>query len=59
VSLTLSALAKSRAIFLLIAGDAKREVLGRAEAGEDLPVGRLLSQARVPVRIFWSPEHSA
>lgn len=59
VSLTLSALLNSRAIFLLIAGDAKREVLARAQAGEDLPVGRLLSQTRVPVRIFWSPEHSA
>jgi len=59
VSLTLSALAKSRAIFLLIAGDVKREVLARAQGGEDLPVGRLLSQAQGRVRIFWSPEHSA
>lgn len=59
VSLTLSAIARSRAIFLLIAGDAKREVLARAQKGEDLPVGRLLSQAQAPVRIFWSPEHSA
>jgi 6-phosphogluconolactonase len=59
VSLSLSAVVNARAIFLLIAGEAKREVLSRAQAGEDLPVGRLLSQARAPVRIFWSPEHSA
>jgi len=59
VSLSLSALLSARSIFLLIAGDAKREVIARAQGGEDLPVGRLLSQARAPVRIFWSPEHSA
>ncbi|MGA0606281.1 6-phosphogluconolactonase [Phenylobacterium sp. VNQ135] len=59
VSLSLSAVADARAIFLLIAGEAKREVLARAQGGQDLPVGRLLSRARAPVRIFWSPEHSA
>lgn len=55
VTLTLSALLDARAIFLLIAGEAKREVLRRARAGEDLPVGRLISQSRAPVRIFWQP----
>ncbi|WP_293678380.1 6-phosphogluconolactonase [uncultured Phenylobacterium sp.] len=55
ITLTLSALTNARAIFLLIAGGAKREVLRRAQAGEDLPVGRLLSQAKAPVRIFWEP----
>jgi 6-phosphogluconolactonase len=59
VSLSLSALLSARSIFLLVAGDAKRGVIARAQGGEDLPVGRLLSQARAPVRIFWSPEHSA
>ncbi|MCR5874209.1 6-phosphogluconolactonase [Phenylobacterium sp. J426] len=59
VSLSLPAVAEARAVFLLIAGEAKREVLSRVQAGEDLPVGRLLSRARVPVRIFWSPEHAA
>ena len=57
VTLTLSALVPSRAIFLLIAGDAKRQVLARAEAGEDLPVGRLLRQAKAPVHILWAPAH--
>jgi 6-phosphogluconolactonase len=57
VSLTLAALLDSRAIFILIAGDAKREVIARAQAGADLPVRALLTQDRVPVRIFWSPSH--
>lgn len=54
-SLTLSALLQARAIFLLISGEAKRQVLARAVAGEPLPVGRLLAGARNPVRVFWSP----
>jgi 6-phosphogluconolactonase len=57
VSLTLAALLQSRALFLLIAGDAKREVVARAEAGADLPVRAILGQDRVPVRIFWAPSH--
>ncbi len=57
VSLTLSSLLDSRAIFILVAGDAKREVIARAQAGADLPVRALLTQDRVPVRIFWSPSH--
>lgn len=57
VTLTLSALLRARAIFLLIAGEAKRGVLARAQAGQDLPVGRLISQAKVPVRILWAPAH--
>jgi len=57
VTLSLAALAGARALFLLIAGEAKRQVLARAQAGEDLPVGRLLRQARAPVRILWAPQH--
>lgn len=56
ITLTLSALLNARAIFLLISGETKRQVIQRAMAGEDLPVGRLLSKAKVPVRILWSPE---
>src|SRR5579859_989434 len=56
ITLTLSALLQSRAIFLLIAGEAKRQVIGRAQAGADLPVGALLAQDRVPIRIFWAPD---
>ena len=55
ITLTLSALLQSRTIFLLIAGEAKRQVILRAEAGEDLPVRAILDQDQVPVRIFWAP----
>jgi len=55
ITLTLAALLQSRAIFLLIAGEAKRQVISRAEAGEALPVAAILGQDRVPVRVFWSP----
>ena len=54
ITLTLRALLNARAIFLLIAGPAKREVIERALAGEDLPVRRLIAQSTAPVRIFWS-----
>jgi len=55
ITLTLAALLRSRAIFLLIAGEAKRQVLSRAQAGADLPVRAILRQDRVPLRIFWTP----
>lgn len=55
ITLTLAALLQSRAIFLLIAGEAKRQVIARAEAGEDLPVRAILSQDWVPVRVLWTP----
>lgn len=57
VTLTLAALLQTRAIFLLVAGEAKRQVIARAEAGEDLPVKALLTQNRVPVRTLWAPTH--
>ena len=53
VTLTLPALTASRAIFLLIAGEAKRQVVARAEAGEDLPVRAIL--AHPGLRILWAP----
>ena len=59
ITLTAAALLQSRAIFLLIAGEAKRQVIAQAEAGADLPVRAILDQDRVPVRIFWAPEHSS
>jgi len=59
VTLTLPALLQSNAIFLLIAGDAKREVVERAVAGADLPVRAILAQDKVPVRILWAPSHGA
>jgi 6-phosphogluconolactonase len=55
ITLTLSALLQSRAIFLLIAGEAKRQVVTQAQAGADFPVRAILDQDRAPVRIFWAP----
>jgi 6-phosphogluconolactonase len=57
VTLTLKALLSSRAIFLLIAGGAKREVVERAMAGEDLPVRALVTPGPVPVRVLWTPRY--
>jgi len=57
ISLTFAALSQARAIFLLIAGETKREVIARAEAGADLPVRALITQAQAPVRVLWSPAH--
>jgi len=56
ITLTLPALMNARAIFLLIAGEVKRGVVERALAGEDLPVGRLVSQSKAQLRIFWTPD---
>jgi 6-phosphogluconolactonase len=56
-SLTLPALLQARAIFILIAGDAKREIIAQADAGADYPVRALLAQDQVPVRVLWSPTH--
>lgn len=55
ITLTLAALLRSRAIFLLIAGELKRQVIARAQDGEDLPVRAILTQDRAPVRILWAP----
>jgi 6-phosphogluconolactonase len=55
ITLTLKALLSARAIFLLIAGGAKRSVIDRALGGADLPVRAILVQQDVPVRVFWSP----
>jgi len=56
ITLTLAALLQSRSIFLLIAGEAKRQVIAEAQAGADYPVRAILNQDRAPVRILWTPE---
>jgi 6-phosphogluconolactonase len=55
ITLTLAALMQARAIFLLIAGEAKRQVIDRALEGDDLPVRAVLALEEVPVRVFWTP----
>lgn len=58
ITLTLTALLQSRAIFILIAGEAKQQVVDQAQdpdrLSENLPVRAILQQDRVPVRIFWT-----
>lgn len=58
VSLNLSALLDSRHIFILILGEQKLAVHGRACAAgpvEEMPVRGILRQARVPVDVIWAP----
>ncbi len=55
LSLTLSAIARSDAIVLLIFGDAKKTVIEKAKAGDtSYPVTRLLRQKKAPVHIYWA-----
>lgn len=58
MTLTLPAILQSRHIDLLIFGEAKREVLERALAGDDIlemPVRAVLQQEATPVTIWWAP----
>ncbi len=57
ITLTMSAILKSRLVLILTAGEAKRRVVEAAYGGADLPVRALLAQTRVPVRVHWSPNH--
>jgi 6-phosphogluconolactonase len=58
ITLTLSALLRAREILILIAGEAKRQVLDAALGGADLPIRAVLAQGRTPVRVLWAPQHS-
>lgn len=58
ITLTLRALLDSRAIFVLIRGEEKREAFDRAmESGDvrEAPIRAVLRQFRVPVETFWAP----
>jgi 6-phosphogluconolactonase len=52
VTMTMPALLQARLILVLIAGEVKKHVV---EGRSGLPVHALLDQARVPVRILWTP----
>lgn len=55
ISLTLAALLQSEQILLLFFGAIKRDVYEQAKAATTgYPVASLLSQARVPVHVFWA-----
>jgi 6-phosphogluconolactonase len=59
VTLTLPILLATRALYLLIAGAHKRDVLDAAmhgtPAAAHYPIRAVLSQQRVPLAVYWSP----
>lgn len=59
ITLTLARLLATRALFLLINGAHKREVLADAQLGlgvaQHYPVRAVLTQKRVPVAVYWCP----
>jgi len=52
ITLTLAALLAARATLILIAGEAKRQIV---DEGSGLPVHAVLKQAKAPVRVLWTP----
>lgn len=59
ITLSLPTLLNTRSLFLLVAGDKKRDVLADARLGlgpaRDYPVRAVLTQDRVPVAVYWCP----
>lgn len=55
LTLTLPVLVDARALVLHIEGEAKREVLEKALAGADLPIGHVLKLSKRPVEVYWAP----
>ncbi|MBV8158367.1 MAG: 6-phosphogluconolactonase, partial [Dyella sp.] len=59
ITFTLSALLQTRALYLHIEGETKRQLLADARLGlgeaAQFPVGAVLTQERVPVAVYWCP----
>ena len=59
ITLSLPALLETRALYLLVAGEKKRDLLADARLGlgaaRDYPVRAVLTQQRVPVVVYWCP----
>lgn len=59
ITFTLSALLDTRALYLHIEGDTKRQLLADARLGlgeaANFPVRAVLTQQRVPVAVYWCP----
>ena len=55
ITLTLPRVLDTRALYLHIEGDDKKDVLAKALAGENYPIAAVLTQDRVPVDIYWAP----
>lgn len=59
ITLTLPTLLETRALYLLVAGEKKRDLLADARLGlgeaRHYPVRAVLTQQRVPVAVYWCP----
>lgn len=59
ITLTLPTLLQTRALYLLVSGEKKRDLLADARLGlgaaRDYPVRAVLTQQRVPVAVYWCP----
>jgi 6-phosphogluconolactonase len=59
ITLSLTTLLETRALYLLISGEKKRALLADARLGlgeaKDYPVRAVLTQQRVPVAVYWCP----
>lgn len=59
ITLSLSTLLQTRALYLLVTGEKKRDLLADARLGlgaaRDYPVRAVLTQQRVPVAVYWCP----
>ncbi|MDQ0009361.1 6-phosphogluconolactonase [Luteibacter jiangsuensis] len=55
ITLSLPRVLDTRALYLHIEGDDKKDLLGKALAGADFPIAAVLKQDRVPVDVYWAP----
>jgi len=59
ITLTLPTLLATESLFLLVAGDKKRDLLADVRLGlgaaRDYPVHAVIAQQRVPVAVYWCP----
>ena len=59
ITLSLSTLLQTRALYLLVSGEKKRGLLADARLGlgaaQHYPVRAVLTQSRVPVAVYWCP----
>jgi 6-phosphogluconolactonase len=55
ITLSLPRVLDTRALYLHIEGNDKKDILDKAIAGDDFPIAAVLKQDRVPVDVYWSP----
>ncbi len=59
ITLSLPTLLETRALYLLVAGEKKRDLLADVrlglDAAQNYPVRAVLTQSRVPVAVYWCP----